>query len=86
MFDIYRLNSENETAEKKAFNLLQNGLVKLSSNSNLIEKDTLNILRSELEKIFRVKEYPRQLDLHLIKNKLIQDTILKSLSNKRLDF
>ena len=84
MFDIYKLNSENETAEGKASILLKNGLVKLSSNSNLLDKDTLNVLRDELEKTFELKEYPRQIDLHLIQNKLIEDTIFKSLSNKRI--
>ena len=82
--DIYKLNSENETAEGKASILLKNGLVKLSSNSNLLDKDTLNVLRDELEKTFQLKEYPRQIDLHLIQNKLIEDTIFKSLSNKRI--
>ncbi len=81
MFDIYKLNSENETAEKKAYKLLKNGLVRISSNSNFVDKDNLNVLRNELEKIFQVEEYPSQLDLHLIKNKLIQDTVFKSLSN-----
>lgn len=84
MFDIYKLNSENETPEDKASILLKKGLVKLSSNSNLVDKDTLNFLRDELEKTFQLKEYPRQIDLHLIENKLIQDTIFKSLSNKRI--
>ena len=64
MFDIYKLNSENETAEDKASELLKNGLVKLSSNSKLIADDTLNSLRGELEKNFQLKEYPRQIDLH----------------------
>ncbi len=81
MFDIYKLNSENETAKNKAYKLLNNGLVKISSNSNFVDKDTLNVLRNELEKTFQEEEYPRQLDLHLIKNKLIQETVFKSLSN-----
>ena len=84
MFDIYKLNSENETAEDKASKLLKNGLVKLSSNSKLIADDTLNSLRGELEKNFQLKEYPRQIDLHLIKNKLIQDTIFTILSKKNV--
>ena len=57
MFDIYKLNSENETAENKASKLLKNGLAKLSSNSNLVENDTLNFLRYGLEKTFQKKEY-----------------------------
>ena len=81
MFDIYKLNSINETAKNKAYKLLKNGLVRISSNSNFVDKDNLNILRNELEKTFQVEEYPSQLDLHLIKNKLIQDTVFKSLSN-----
>ncbi len=84
MFDIYKLNSANETAENKASKLLKNGLVKLSSNYNLVENDTLNVLRYGLEKTFEEKEYPRQLDLNLIKNKLIQETIFKILSNKNI--
>ena len=81
MFDIYELNSENETVENKASKLLENGFVRISSNSNVVDKDTLNVLRNEFEKSFQKEEYPRQLDLHLIKNKLIQDTIFQSLSN-----
>ena len=84
MFDIYKLNSENETAENKTYKLLKNGLVKISSNSNLVDKDKLKVLRNELEKTFQFEEYPRQLDLHLIKNKLIQDTIFNTLSNKSI--
>lgn len=84
MFDIYKLNSESETAENKASKLIKNGLVKISSNSNLVDKDTLKVLRNELEKTFQAEEYPRQLDLHLIKNKLIQDTIFNTLSNKSI--
>ena len=84
MFDIYKLNNENETAAIKASKLLKNGLVKISSNSNLLDKDTLSVLRQELEKTFQEEDYPPELDLHQIKNKLIQETIFKCLSNKNI--
>ena len=41
MFEIYKLNSENEKAKDKASKLIKNGLVKLSSNPNFLDKDTL---------------------------------------------
>ena len=44
MFDIYKLNSENETAQNKASLLLKNGLVKLSSNSNIRDRKFLSVL------------------------------------------
>ena len=64
--------------------MVKNGLVKISSKSNLLNKDTLSILRKELEKNFQVEDYPPELDLHQIKNEVIQDTIFKSLSNNNI--
>ena len=72
MFDIYELDNEDETAAIKASKLVKNGLVKISSKSNLLNKDTLSALRKGLEKNFQVEDYPPELDLHQIKNKLIQ--------------
>ena len=81
MFDIYKLNETSDPASIKAKIFISNGLVKISTFNDVNKPEIVEEARNELEKAFKNKKFPRQIDLHNIKNKNIQNLILNIFSS-----
>jgi len=84
LFDIYPLNETNESSILKSKRLINNGLVKVSSFSNINKNQVVKETRNELEKAFKKKGFPRQIDIHEIKSEYIQNLITNIFSNKEV--
>ena len=84
MFDFYPLNETRESSSLKAKRFINNGLVKVSSFADINKNQIVTETRNELEKAFQKKRFPRQIDLHHIRNQDIQELVLNLFSSKEV--